>query len=358
MGESTPNLRQASEPPKNPRPIVVIGTGGIVQDAHLPTYAKLGFFVAGVFDVNRDTATKAARAFGIHTVYASLGAALAEPGVIFDLAVPATAVLGIVEQLPPASAVLIQKPLGSTLEDAKAIVLACQRRQLTAAVNLQLRFSPNMLALKDALDRGLLGDVTDLEVRVNVHTPWHLWEFLKGLARHELLYHSIHYLDLIRYLVGEPQAVVCRALKHPLLPDYGDTRSTILLDYGPNLRASLVMNHSHEFGDRHAASMFKLEGTRGAAVARMGVNLDYPQGKPDTLEIAQRGEREWTCVPLRGSWFIEAFEGPMSNLQRVVSGEDEKLVSSVTDTLKTMALIEACYLSQEVPLTPVPELPD
>ena len=60
-------------------------------------------------------------------------------------------------------------------------------------------------------------------------------------------------------------------------------------------------------------------------------------------------------MPLRGSWFIEAFEGPMSNLQRVIAGEDTALVSPVDDTIKTMAIVEACYESSEhgsVPINP------
>jgi predicted dehydrogenase len=58
-------------------------------------------------------------------------------------------------------------------------------------------------------------------------------------------------------------------------------------------------------------------------------------------------DEAWRTVPLRGSWFIEAFEGPMSNLQRVIAGEDSVLVSSVEDAIETMALVEACYESSE-----------
>ena len=58
-------------------------------------------------------------------------------------------------------------------------------------------------------------------------------------------------------------------------------------------------------------------------------------------------------MPLRGSWFIEAFEGPMSNLQRVISGEDSALVSSVDDAIKTMAIVEACYQSSELGAVPI-----
>jgi hypothetical protein len=44
----------------------------------------------------------------------------------------------------------------------------------------------------------------------------------------------------------------------------------------------------------------------------------------------------------------------MSNLQRVVAGEDRSLVSSVDDAIKTMALVEACYISSASGGTPVP----
>ena len=79
--------------------------------------------------------------------------------------------------------------------------------------------------------------------------------------------------------------------------------------------------------------------------------MDYPAGPPDTMEIACGAD--WSPVPLRGSWFIDAFEGPMSNLQRVVSGEDTILVGSVDDAIKTMALVEACYTSSQQGGTPI-----
>ena len=66
------------------------------------------------------------------------------------------------------------------------------------------------------------------------------------------------------------------------------------------------------------------------------------------------GEQPWEEIPLRGSWFTAAFEGPMSNLQRFVAGEDRQLVSPVGDAIRTMALVEACYRSSEAGSTPIP----
>ena len=141
-------------------------------------------------------------------------------------------------------------------------------------------------------------------------------------------------------------------MQHPELPDYADARTSIILDYGDRVRASLTMNHTHQFNPLYAVSQLKLEGTRGAAIAKMGVNLSYPNGEPDRLEITT-GE-QWREIALRGSWFLEAFEGPMSNLQRFVAGEDKTLVSPIEDAFKTMALVEACYESSARGGTPIP----
>jgi predicted dehydrogenase len=246
--------------------------------------------------------------------------------------------------------------MGRDLNDARRIVAICRERRLSAAVNFQLRFAPNMLAVRDALERGVFGEVLDVEVRINLHTPWNYWAFLKGVPRLEVLMHSIHYLDLIRSLIGEPRGVYCKGVRHPGMPDYSDTRTSIVLDYGDTIRGSLTMNHAHTFGGQHEMSQLKLEGTRGAAIAKMGVNLNYPAGEPDALEIVSEDSNGWSGIALRGSWFLEAFEGPMSNLQRFVAGEDSKLVSGVEDAIRTMALVEACYESSARGATPIPSI--
>ena len=84
------------------------------------------------------------------------------------------------------------------------------------------------------------------------------------------------------------------------------------------------------------------------------MNLNYPHGEPDQLLFAPRGG-DWQSVPLRGSWFPHAFEGPMSNLQRFIAGEDAALVSPVDDAFRTMAVVEACYESSARGATPIPE---
>lgn len=346
------DLPQSWPRPSAPRPIVFIGGGGIVRTAHIPAYRRLGYPMAGVFDINPAAATQTAGQFGLPVAYPSLEAAAGEPNAVFDLALPGDQIVPVLQKLPDGAAVLIQKPMGRDLAEAKQILRACQSRGMTAAINLQLRFSPAMLALRALIARGTLGALTDIDLHLVIEQPWHLWTFMIGAPRLELVYHSIHYLDAIRAFAGDPTGVYCKAVAHPDTPQLRDTRSSIILDYGDLLRCSLVMNHTHRAGPRFKRSELMVEGTRGAARLVLGVNLDYPTGSPDEMQLFTGGD--WESVPLRGSWFTEAFEGPMSNLQRFVAGEDASLMSPVEDTIKTMALIDACYRSSDQGGTTIP----
>ena len=345
------DLTQAWPRPSHPLPIAIIGAGAIVRTAHLPVYRRLGFPVAGVYDVNCTTARQTATLFDVDRVFHSLDEACSLDGVVYDLAVPGDQIVDILKQLPEGSGVLMQKPMGRDLAEARRIRQIVHDRGLVAAVNLQLRFSPNMLALADLIRAGTLGTLVDIDVRIVIDQPWHNWTFLEGAPRLEVPYHSIHYIDAIRSFAGEPDGVYCRAVLHPELPRLRDTRSSIILDYGDRIRCSLVLNHTHRAGPRYRESLMLVEGTLGAARLTMGVNLSYPTGPDDTMEIFT--DEAWRTLPLRGSWFIEAFEGPMSNLQRVIAREDNVLVSSVDDAIKTMAIVEACYESSERGSTPI-----
>ena len=195
----------------------------------------------------------------------------------------------ILPQLPPGAAVLIQKPMGETLDEAKAIRDLCRQRGLVAAVNFQLRYSPNNLAAVALHQAGLLGDLHDMEVQVRTYTPWKLWTFLATAPRLEILYHSIHYLDLIRSWLGNPIGVYAKTVRNPQTASLAATKSSILLDYGEWKRVFIVTNHGHDFSSETHRSFVQWEGTGGAIRMDMGVNLDYPKGVPDTIAYAERG---------------------------------------------------------------------
>lgn len=348
-------LAQSWPQPSRPRPIVTFGAGSIVSDGHYPAYRKAGFPIAGLYDPDMAKAEAVAAKWGTRA-FRSMEEALGIEGAVFDLATPPAAHAGILARLPEGAPVLIQKPMGRNLEAATEILAVCRTRRLAAAVNFQLRFAPQMLALKDAIAKGWLGEVVDVDFWMATDTPWRLWEFVFTEPRVELTLHSIHYLDLIRQLLGDPRGVHARSLGHPA-HTVAQTRTSAILDYGETVRCALSINHDHRFGRRHQACEFRICGTEGAAYLHLGLNLDYPRGEPDVLEIHPRGGSDWVDVPLQGKWMFDAFVGRMANLQRFVAGEDDELVGSAEDAWKTMALVEAAFQSAGTPATPIAERP-
>jgi predicted dehydrogenase len=343
-------MREAVAPrPKAARPIVMIGSGGIVHDAHLPAYKKAGFPVAALVDVSREKAEGLAKTFGIPFATTSIAEAVkyAPADAVFDVAVPAKAIPSILPQLPDGAAVLIQKPMGDTLAEAVEILNICRSKGLTAAVNFQLRWAPNILVARALHATGALGELHDMEVSVSVHTPWELWSFLSTAPRLEILYHSIHYVDLVRSWFGNPLGVYAKTVKSPRTAELAATKSVITLDYGSDKRVFIATNHSHDFNPKMQRSFVQWEGMEGAMRAQMGVNLNYPEGRPDNIEYIVHGDAGWNDVPVSGNWFPDAFMGSMGSLQAYVQGEAKTLPTSVEDAIDTMRTVEAAYLSSE-----------
>lgn len=337
--------------PETKQPIIIIGAGGIVADAHLPAYKIAGFEVYGIVNRTKTRAQKLADAFGIPHVFDTVAEAVAAApeNTVFDITIMPEQYIETLKQLPDGAAVLIQKPMGDDFNQAKEILALCRAKNLKAAINFQLRFAPFVSAAKYLIDKGLIGELYDMEVRVTIKTPWEIFPHVIIHPRLEIQYHSIHYVDLIRSFLGNPNSVLAKTLKHPA-KSLSSSRSTILFDYGDTMHAVINTNHDHDFGPRHQESYIKWEGTKGAIVAKIGLLMDYPHGVPDVFEycVAEAGKTpEWQTVKLEGSWFPEAFIGTMANLMRYNEGSSPILHTSVEDVIDTMAVVESAYQSSD-----------
>ena len=332
-----------------PRPIVIIGAGGIAREAHLPAYRKAGLPVAAIVDQDGMRAADLAAEFGVARHAAGLESLGRLDSVVYDVAVPAAQLLSVLAALPDGVAVLLQKPMGETLAEAEAILSMCRQKRLIAAVNFQLRWAPGAMAARCLYESGGLGQLHDVQVEVSTHMPWELWSFLARAPRLEILYHSIHYIDLVRAWLGNPQSVYAKTVRNPRTPQLAATKSTLILDYGEWMRATISTNHSQDFSPDTQRSTVVWEGTRNALSYRMGVNLNYPAGLPDTLTLFSDGASpaQPEMLPLGGNWFPDAFMGSMLALQSFVLGESQTLPTSVEDAIGTMRVVEAAYMSSE-----------
>ncbi len=338
--------------PTEKRPIYIIGAGGIVNDAHLPAYKIAGFNVRGIFDIVPAKAKATGDKFGIPDTFSTLEEMIARlpANAVLDVAVPGSETIPILKKLPAGSSVLLQKPMGENYKEAGEILALVRKKKLLAAINFQLRYAPYILAAKDLINKGLIGELNDIEINVNVYTPWHLWSFLFTSPRVEILYHSIHYIDLIRNLLGDPKSIYAKTTKHPSMADLASVRSNIIIDYGDMIRANILTNHCHNYGTPKQQSYIKIEGSKGAIKINFGALIDYPRGAADSFEyvvLDDNKEPAWQEMKIEGSWFPHAFIGSMSQLMLAAEGAIDRPDNSAEDCIHTMACVEAAYRSSE-----------
>lgn len=105
-------------------------------------------------------------------------------------------------------AMLIEKPLAATTEDAELIIAAVRRRGLAAAVGHVERFNPSLVALRRRLEAGQLGDVFLVATERVGPFPERIKDVgvIKDLATHDL--------DIVGWIAGAPITTVAAQTAH------------------------------------------------------------------------------------------------------------------------------------------------
>src|SRR3546814_9815565 len=100
-----------------------------------------------------------------------------------------------------------------------------------------------MRAVADAIARGQPGELVEIEVHLNLVTPWLLFPHLIPNPRVEIVSHSIHYLDTIRALAGDPKGVFARSYAHPS-SRLSDTRTTRSEEHTSELQSLMRISYA------------------------------------------------------------------------------------------------------------------
>ncbi len=339
---------QPKLPPKHDYGIAIIGCGGIATTAHLPVYRKHNLNVVGCFDIEPGLAAAFAKQFEIRKTYADLDELLGDNNVqIVDIAVPATQQRAIAEKAAAAGKhLLCQKPLAESFADAKAIVAAANTHKVNLAVNQQMRWSPVIAATKNLLTRGILGQPTLGTIQVNANTPWHKWDWIRVKKTIDILYTSIHFLDAMRYLFGDPEFIYASGAPPADRSCAGETRTIQVLEYKTTLRAYVHDEHHNIAGSDDWYGLCRVEGTEGVVKGSLGSLFGFPTGVPDKISFTSRLLRKhgWFMPTLEGGWFPDAFIGPMASLMESLQ-TGKPPVTSGADNLRTLQLVFAAYKS-------------
>ena len=164
------------------------------------------------------------------------------------------------------------------------------------------------------------------------------------MERLEIMVHSIHYHDVVRWFMGEPESVYAMAGRTPGSSRSGDPHRELLSLRGcqrgrareprrPRRRQLGGVPHRrrerrHPWNDRAA--------------------LDYPSGRPDTRNLQLVvADRRVGSVPDHAALVPHAFIGTMGAvLDAIAAGLTPR--SSARDNVKTVRLVDALYRSMDL----------
>jgi predicted dehydrogenase len=101
--------------------------------------------------------------------------------------------------------VLCEKPISTTLEDARAIVDACNKAGVLLMTAFPMRFSAPLLEIKTRLDNGDFGDIycfnaTNQGELPTKHRAWFVDPELAGGGA--IMDHTVHLVDIMRWFTG------------------------------------------------------------------------------------------------------------------------------------------------------------
>lgn len=329
-----------------------IGAGFIMADVQLAAYRGAGFPVVAIASRTPSRAEAVAQRWRIPRVHATPEALIEDGEVeVVDIAFPPDRQPALIRHAlrqQHVKAVLAQKPLAMDYAEAKRLAAEASASGKIVSVNQNMRYDQSMRVLRQVLDRGALGApvIATIEMRAVPH-----WQpFLRDYDRLTLLNMSIHHLDVLRFLFGEPSEIYTAARPDPrteFAHRDGIAVSTLRFPSGV-IAVSLedVWSGPRQEGFASDISIkWRVEGTGGVAQGTIGWP-DYPNGSPSTLRYASVRDTGGAWVEPRWTtmWFPHAFVGVMEQLQWALkSGETPAL--TIADNVGTMALVEAAYRS-------------
>jgi nucleoside-diphosphate-sugar epimerase/predicted dehydrogenase len=284
-----------------PTRVALVGTGSIAE-THVEVLRSLrDVDLVGVCDVDLARAQAFAQRHAIARASSSVRdlVATAAPRIAHVLVPPPLHAAVGGELLELGVGVLIEKPLATSVADARALVELAERRGLPLGVNHNQTFHPGFVALKRAVAAGELGRIDHVVVGLSVG--------LRQLARREfghfmfrapqnlLFEQASHPFSQVVELLGRCRtASAVRSGRRELAPglEFFDTWQIALqCERGT---ATLLLSFGREFGESFLEAIGQ-DGSYDLDLLRGHATRAWKTATPDFLEqwtIARRNARE------------------------------------------------------------------
>jgi len=319
----------------------VIGTGAISQVVHVPIFAEReDVELVAVADADLHKAEALSRRFKVPNV-CDADALIAREDL--DAVVICTP-NQLHEEMAIAALeadkhVFVERPLATTSVGAARVVAAAEKSGRVLVAGLPHRFRPGVIALRDFIAGGELGDI--YAVRGSWMTRLmpgsrHSWRYDRRAGGGALIDLGVPALDLCMWLVGYPKVTRVSCITSPKAPGVEDA-ATLMAETEGGLALSLeVSNRLFAADDRYFARVMGTEGSGSLPPLEVFKQLG---GRP--IEVTPRQPK-----PSGGeNPYTNAYRRLLDDFVQSVAGRSDAAVPH--EQVALMRLIEAAYESAE-----------
>ena len=317
--------------------IALIGTGGI-SEYHLKNYQLCGYRVIALSNRTLEKAENLRDKFFPNAkVYQDYHEILHinEVDVVDVTPHPTDRLPILYDCLDAGKHTLSQKPFVLDLPEGQKLVDLANQKKVKLAVNQNGRWAPHFSYIRNAVDQGLIGDVTSIDFTLQWDQTW-----IKGISSFEEMKHlilfdfAIHWFDITACIMGDqkPRSIFASTSHHAEQVFQPPALASVIIEY-PETQVRMSFNAHCTRGEEDVTTIV---GTQGTLRSR-GPGLNEQQ----TMDVFL--DQGTVSVPLEGSWFESGFQGTMGELLCSIE-EDRQPYHSAENNLHTL---ELCFAAQK-----------
>jgi 1,5-anhydro-D-fructose reductase (1,5-anhydro-D-mannitol-forming) len=228
--------------------------------------------------------------------------------------------------------VMCEKPMANSVAECRRMIEACAAKGVALQIAYYRRYYPKMVRMKELLDSGAIGEPVTAHIHLSGRlaresiTPnnWRLNAEISGGGA--LVDTGSHRLDLLCWLLGEPDRVAAFAECREMPIEAPDTESLLI-----RMASGVHVTTHHGFRTR-SGDEFVITGTRGTVSA---TPVDGPG-----LRLTADGRDETWELPKHDNVHFPLFD---DFARRVSRGEPPRYPGE--DGMQASRIIEAAYAS-------------
>lgn len=267
----------------------LIGASDIAATQVLPALRHLGHEAAAVVGSDGERTARYAARHGIGRGTTSIEEALTGVDAVYVSTTNERHAAGVHAAVGAGCHVLCEKPLATSLDQARAMVDAAAGAGVVMATNHHLRNSPVIRTLRGLVADGALGRVVGVRVAHTTLLPERLrgWRLGSEAGAGVVLDLTVHDVDTVRFVTGaEVLEVAAIGMAQGMSAGGVDAVAV-----AGRLSGDATLHLHDAFTTPHARTAFEVFGTAGSALA-----TDAMSQTPDGEVVLRRDDREGVLV--------------------------------------------------------------